>query len=149
MTRSIFSVLKVFSAFALIAAFCVAAQAQPALIVKVPFDFVVCNSRLTAGEYTVTIDNFKTIVLVRGEHGDSAVMALSMAAHTGRITQQTKLVFNRYGDRYVLSQVWPAGSNDGRELPPSKMERELARSTGKPEIVALLISGRGPHKPVR
>ena len=149
MTKSIFSVLKALSACALIAAFCVAAQAQPALIVKVPFDFVVCNSRLTAGEYTVSIDNLKTIVLVRGERGNSAVMALSIAAHTGKITQQAKLVFNRYGDRYVLSQVWPAGSNDGREFPPSKMERELARSTGRPEIVALLISAPGVHKPVR
>src|SRR6267378_4858928 len=99
MSKSICSVLKAFSACALITAFCVAAQAQPALIVKVPFDFVVCNSRLTAGEYTVSIDNLRTIVLVRGERGDSAVMALSMAAHTGKITQQAKLVFNRYGDR--------------------------------------------------
>jgi len=147
--KTILSIVKAFCGFALIAAFCVAAQAQPALIAKVPFDFVVCNSRLTAGEYTVSIDNQKTIVLVRGEHGDSAVMALSMAAHTGKTTQQSKLVFNRYGDRYVLSQVWPAGSNDGREFPPSKMERELARTTGKPEIVALLISGPGLHKPVR
>lgn len=145
MSKRIFSIVKAFSACALIAAFCVAAQAQPTLIAKVPFDFVVCNSRLAAGEYTVSIDNLKTVVLVRGEQGGSAVMAISLAAHTGKTTQQSKLVFHRYGDRYVLSQVWPAGSNDGREFPPSKMERELARNTEKPEIVSLLISAPAFH----
>ena len=76
-------------------------------------------------------------------------MALSMAAHAGKISDQAKLVFKHYGDRYVLSQVWPAATHDGREFPPSTLEKELARSTGKPEIVSLLIAGPGVRKPAR
>jgi hypothetical protein len=147
--KRICSILRTLSACALVAVFCIAAQAQPALIANVPFDFVVANSNLAAGQYTVSIDLLQSTVLVRGQDGESAVMALSIAAHTGKISDQAKLVFNRYGDRYVLSEVWPAGTNDGRAFVPSKMERELARRIGKPEIVSLLISVPGLKKPVR
>ena len=149
MKRRILNILKALGPCILLAVSCVSAQSANTLIAKVPFDFVVCNSRLAAGEYTVTIDNLRTMVLVRGEDGDSAVMALSMAAHAGKISEQAKLVFKHYGDRYVLSQVWPAATSDGREFPMSKLEKELARSIGKPEIVSLLIAGPGFRKPAR
>ena len=149
MKKNIFNFLKALSACAVGAAFCVSAQAESRLIAKVPFDFVVSNSRLAAGDYTLDFDHGQSIVLLRSENGESAVLVLCMAAHSGKITEQAKLVFKQYGNRYVLSQVWPAGSNDGREFPQSKMERELASSTGKPEIVSLLISGSGVRKPAR
>jgi hypothetical protein len=52
-----------------------------------------------------------------------------------------KLVFSRYGDRYFLSQVFSAGSGVGRQIPKSKLERELASSQPRPttEHVALSV----------
>jgi len=40
---------------------------------------------------------------------------------------KTKLVFNRYGDKYFLSQVWIAGETRRRELPKSSREKEVAK----------------------
>src|SRR2546422_3486746 len=33
-------------------------------------------------------------------------------------------IFNRYGNKYFLSQIWTAGSKSGRELPKSQRETE-------------------------
>jgi hypothetical protein len=49
-----------------------------------------------------------------------------------------KLVFNRYGDQYFLSKIWAASSDSGRELPKSRLEREVAQrlSEGGTTVVA-------------
>jgi hypothetical protein len=38
-----------------------------------------------------------------------------------------KLVFNKYGKQYFLSQVWMARGSDGRELYKSNAEQQAAR----------------------
>jgi hypothetical protein len=47
-----------------------------------------------------------------------------------------KLVFHRYGDEYVLAEVWTADA--GHVVRPSKYEQKLAKSQ-KAKIVALLL----------
>jgi len=42
-----------------------------------------------------------------------------------KASQQTKLVFTRYGDQYFLSEIWMAGTTVGQKLPKSRREREL------------------------
>jgi hypothetical protein len=48
------------------------------------------------------------------------------------------LVFHRYGSQYFLAQVWSAGNSEGRELPRSRAEREVA-SNNQPaaQLVAI------------
>jgi frataxin-like iron-binding protein CyaY len=41
--------------------------------------------------------------------------------------KQGVLIFNRYGNKHFLSQVWIAGSNMGRVFRQSRSERELER----------------------
>ncbi len=41
-----------------------------------------------------------------------------------------KLVFNCYGDRYFLSQIWFGSSDSGRILAKGRLEKEIA-GTGK------------------
>ena len=146
MKNTILNKLNSFGAYALLAACCFSVQAETRVIANVPFDFMVRNQQFVAGSYTLTVDIPKSVVLVRG--AEDAVLSLSIA--TTRASHgdlRAKLVFNRYGDRYFLSEVWPAGSNDGRELLPCNAELELARNGAKPEIVALLISLGRLHVP--
>jgi hypothetical protein len=61
---------------------------------------------------------------------------------TGSVTSAStndngKLVFNRYGNQYFLSQVWAAGSDSGHQLRPSKAEREIAKNASKPKVEVL------------
>ncbi len=39
---------------------------------------------------------------------------------------ETKLVFNRYGDLYFLAQAWIVGEIHGREFLKSRTESEVA-----------------------
>jgi hypothetical protein len=89
------------------------------------------------------------VLLVRGEDNGSATFAMTNATQRAKAERYPSLVFNRYGDQYFLSQVWPAGQDDGRVLTRSKVEEELASRSGKPEVVALLVSGSRSRRPAR
>jgi hypothetical protein len=148
MKNPIFNTLKAFSACALLAVSCLSAQSGSRIIVNVPFDFVARNQHLAAGTYSVTTNLTQGTVLIRGEDNGSATFALTIATQADQVQPCAKLVFNRYGDRYFLSQVWHAGTDRGRMIPASKAEQEMAMSTAKPAIVALLASGPKPGRAV-
>ena len=149
MKSTIFNALRACSLYLLVAVASVSAQSSTWIIANVPFDFVVRNHHFPAGAYSVTVSRAQGSLLIRGEDNGSATFALSYAAQRDKAERYPTLVFNRYGDRYFLSQVWPVGSDSGRALNPSKMEEEVASRTGKPEIVALLASGSKVHRPTR
>ena len=149
MKQQIFNILRVFGVCALLGTSSLSAQSSHMLIATVPFDFAVNNQHLASGTYTVTINNALSTLLIRGEENGSAMYTLTNATEPGKVPDRGKLIFNRYGDRYFLSQVWYPEGTQGRGLPASKAEQELARNTGRPAVVALLASGSQPHKPVR
>ncbi|MHB8608926.1 MAG: hypothetical protein ACYDCG_11545 [Candidatus Acidiferrales bacterium] len=104
------------------------AQAQESLVVNIPFNFVAGNRTLPAGEYAVTVSGtMHTLLLV--DRKDSAASAFlgTNAIVANEIQPESKLIFNRYGDRYFLSQVWSEGSSRGRQLLKSAREKEMAQ----------------------
>jgi hypothetical protein len=104
----------------------------------VPFDFVVNHTTLPAGEYlieptgsmgqTLVIRGPKSVMLVNANH-----------AVANKPMDRSKLVFQCYGDRYFLSQIWTEGSAQGRALPKSRAESEIARDS-TPHAVILFAS---------
>jgi hypothetical protein len=114
---------KALFAGALLLSFGVAASANDTTAVRaeVPFSFSVANSvPLPPGEYRLSTDGLG-MLLVRGASG--AAFGISNGRHT-RGQEQPKLVFHKYGDAYVLRQVW-TGNGEGRQLPLTRLEREL------------------------
>lgn len=117
----------------------------------IPFDFVVGDKTLAAGEYSVRqITSGPEGLLVRGLNGGQSIVRLTNAVPTNKAMPKTSLTFRRYGNTYYLAQVWIAGSSEGREMLKSKSERaaerELARNSSsdnlaqnaKPEIVTII-----------
>ena len=104
------------------------AQAQEHLVVNIPFDFVAGNTTLPAGEYSVQVSGPER-ALILTDRKDPAASAIinSNAVVANEIQSQSRLVFNRYGDRYFLSQVWAAGNSRGRQLLKSGREKEMAQ----------------------
>jgi len=146
MKNLIFNYLRVLCACAILAVSSLSAQSGRRMIANVPFDFTVMGHHLRAGSYSLTTNLIQGTVFVRGEENDSAMFALTIATQAPQSQIQPKLVFNRYGDRYFLAQVWPPETDQGRLLPTSKEERELARAAGRPEVVALLATVPKPPK---
>jgi hypothetical protein len=103
------------------------AQAQDAMAVNVPFDFVAGGKTLPAGEYAVRPSGAgNTLILI--DRKDASVSALIITHAVVSLDTQTesKLIFNRYGDRYFLSQVWSEGNSQGRQLMKTAREKEAA-----------------------
>jgi len=104
------------------------AQAQEMLVVNIPFDFVAGNMTLPAGEYSIKVTGpERTLLLIdRKDAAASAFMNTNAVVKTEMQTE-SKMIFNRYGDRYFLSQVWTAGNSRGRQLLKSAREMEMAQ----------------------
>jgi hypothetical protein len=94
---------------------------------NIPFNFIVNKTELPAGAYSLrrqgTTD---TVMLIQSTERQTGKMVLPHTCTSPQTPTQSKLVFHRYGDRYFLSQVWTAGSNQGRELARSPREAEIA-----------------------
>jgi hypothetical protein len=113
---------------------------------NIPFNFAVGNKTLPAGTYDVgTIDTRNSkILLLKARDGNTSMMLNSNAAENLKPADKTKLVFNQYGNRYFLSQIWVAGETRGHQLPESSREKETARdlaqnlTQGRVEIIASL-----------
>jgi len=123
---------------ALAAASAVVANGQTqGLRAQVPFDFVVGDKTLRAGEYHVrALSDAGSPIVIRSENGDRAIQ-LSYNAQSKDKQLRAKLVFHRYGNTYFLSQVWMSGELTGREIPKTKQERTMER-----ELKAIAANGR-------
>jgi hypothetical protein len=105
------------------------AQAQEALVVNVPFDFIAGNQNLPAGEYSVKVSQTDArIVLIERRDATAAMFIGTNTVVANTIQSESKLVFNRYGDRYFLSQVWNEGNSLGRQLMKTSREKEIAQT---------------------
>lgn len=104
------------------------AQAQDPLAVNIPFDFMAGNTQLPAGEYTVKVSGpTNTVILVSRKDSTVSAFMNTNAAVSVEPQSQSKLIFNRYGNRYFLSQVWTEGNSQGRQLLKSAREKEMSQ----------------------
>ena len=102
-------------------------QAQETLRANIPFDFVAGNTSLPAGEYLVEASGpTHTLLLIDRKDAISSAFINTNAAVSAVPQSESKLVFNRFGDRYFLSQVWTAGYSTGRQLMKTAREKEIA-----------------------
>lgn len=92
---------------------------------NIPFAFTVNGANLPAGTYTLSESG--SALFVQGATGGAVVLTNRTESSQH---MQPSLVFNRYGDQYVLRQAW-TGSGSGRELPQHRSERVLAQAASK------------------
>jgi len=116
-----------------------AAQAQELRVkANVPFDFVVGDQVMPAGEYTVGPTGAATAaILIRSEEGTGRALALTFACASSGPSKDTKLVFHAIAGRYFLSQIWAEGYAQGRQLRVSKSETQLAKNGDAPKELVL------------
>jgi hypothetical protein len=88
------------------------AQIDDSIEFTATFPFTVGNTTLPAGTYTITPSDIDPQVL-QMEGARTSVLFMTEPADPSQTPSKTELVFNRYGDRYVLKNVWVAGSDIG------------------------------------
>jgi hypothetical protein len=117
-----------------------AAQAQePRVKANIPFDFVVGDRVMPAGEYQVSeMGASGHAIAILSEDRKANALVVTSACATSGPSKSSKLVFHAIGGRYFLSQVWTEGYSQGRQLQESKAEIELAKNgtTSKDLVLA-------------
>jgi hypothetical protein len=119
------------------------AQERQLLTATVPFAFTAENSSLPAGTYSVSTLPPYNMIKVQSADGRKVVMIPTIPSPTSAESEQTKLVFDRIGNQYFLSQVWEQGSNLHRDLRSGKLAREFASSGGRVQSTTILASANG------
>lgn len=94
--------------------------------VNVPFGFEIGSKHLPPGTYTVSRPS--DYVLQISNRSDSALF-ITHNGQSVKPTKDSKLVFDRYGDRYFLHQVWfTPQDNMYVECAVSKAEKQAKRA---------------------
>ena len=94
------------------------------VVATIPFEFNVGYKTMPAGDYSVQIIATANDALMI-KNADSSVSALRLSEATSREKEKShaRLIFNRYGDKYFLSEVWNGVDKIGRRLIKSGDER--------------------------
>ena len=112
------------------------------VIADIPFEFNVGDKTMPAGKYLIAeVTSDGTALRVSNREQHQSVSRLTAAVRGSEPKEQSTLVFERYGERYYLSQIWVAGEREGRQMIKSRtqrsMDRELAKNNQKAETVII------------
>ena len=100
--------------------------------VDIPFPFVAAGTHLPAGHYHVSHPGDPNLVIIQKDDNQARAVLYVKVSETDRKSTSTKLVFNKYADRYFLSQVWTEGDREVHMALRCKAEQNLAAKVEKP-----------------
>ena len=96
------------------------------VVAQVPFDFVVGDKVIPAGELIVqpaTAAN--ETISIRNTHAKVGLFSPASPVETREVAGASALIFHKYGDRYFLSAIRLEGARTSYEVPQSRAETEL------------------------
>jgi hypothetical protein len=133
-TRTLITIVLLFTAATLFAQI----ESRPLMKVNVPFSFTVDNQTLPAGVYFVkTVTPEHSILLVSADRKHSTIVN-DLPNYAMSPSADSRLVFNKYGGEYFLTQVWAKGENVARNPYISKRAIELAQSGSRSDTEIVL-----------
>jgi len=142
MKKQLITMMAAVAFLATLAVGSVQAQTAGNMSVSIPFDFAVSGKTLPAGEYYVqrSANGTRVVTTIRNRDKTEAIyLPQTQPVQTNEIPAESKLVFNKYGSQFFLSQIWIAGRTVGQELTKTSkergVEREMAGTGHKPASV--------------
>ncbi|MGA8409513.1 MAG: hypothetical protein WB680_20240 [Candidatus Acidiferrales bacterium] len=138
MRKQIISVAAALLLSIVVAGQCGAQQAVGVIEVNVPFAFQAGDRMLPAGEYRIqrlTAES-QGIELIRQYDGKASIVVMTLPLEPTDKMAAARLVFNRYGNEFFLSEIWTSGAH-GRRLHKSLRETEWSSTLGRTEVAVL------------
>jgi hypothetical protein len=134
-----------FAIIILATAFAVGAHAQTTqrLIANIPFAFTANNKTLPAGKYTIAVLNpssDRKALQIRSINGRFSAIVLTNGV-IGNVSDNSKLVFERYDDRYFFAQAQIAGDSTTLAALRSNKEQKHLVATAKKKSVVVIVAG--------
>ena len=109
-----------------------------AVVANVPFDFMVNNKIIPAGECVVKSAD-GNVLAISNFDARKAVLAASSHGNAAK-DDRTVMVFQRYGSQYFLSEIRIKGADLSYKLPQSRAEVELRAQNAPASQMTLLAS---------
>ena len=100
---------------------------------RIPFAFNVGRTNLPAGEYTVAVLNpnsDRKVLQIRSADGKLSAL-IQTSELNANAPERTKLVFNRYGNRYFFARAQVAGESTTMAAVKSSAERNEERAVAR------------------
>ena len=111
---------------------------QRLMTVNIPFAFSAGDATLPAGQYllyTISPDWGIRFATIDGRHN---AFVNTLPNYRSTPSENTRLVFRRYGNEYFLEQVWVTGDELVRSPLPSKRAKEIASSGDAQQTFTIL-----------
>jgi len=115
MKNQIYRVVAIFGIFLGLAVSSVQGQAPSRVEVNIPFEFSAGKATLKPGVYSIRRMSGNLLSLRNTEDKSSVVLNAPLTISSNDPKAVERLVFNKDGERYVLSQVWLT-ADTGRQL---------------------------------
>lgn len=136
-----------FAIIILATALSAAAQAQTSssqrVIADIPFAFTASNKKLPAGKYTITVVNpssDRKALQLRSMNGQFSAIVLTNS-EIGRVSDNSKLVFERYDDQYFFAKAQWAGDTTTLAALRSNKDQKHLIATGKKKSLVVIVGG--------
>jgi hypothetical protein len=129
MTSSIRSLAVAAGIMVLAAVQNASAQIDNAVEFTTSFPFTVGSTTVPAGSYTIKPDDDSPQLLELSGAGVHAFFETNNA-QAREMPSKTEVVFKRYGDRYVLKNIWLDSSDTGYETIAGEGERHMVKQYG-------------------
>jgi hypothetical protein len=124
----------------------VGAQAQTSsaqrVIASIPFTFTAGKTTLPAGKYTITVLNpssDRKILQIRNVNGRASAMVLTRSSNVNA-SDDAKLVFERFGDRYFFAQAQMAGDATSLAAVRSRDHEKNTMAKGNKKSMIVIVA---------
>jgi hypothetical protein len=100
---------------------------------SIPFNLVVGNKELKAGDYVIQRVGETGSLIIRSEDGGDQQMVYGVRRESKETGNHERLIFHRYNNEYFLAQIWLSGDEDGHELIRGAQEKKTAANPSASE----------------
>ena len=142
MKKTVTTIIAAVGLFLTMAVASVSAQTPTGAEVNIPFDFSAGKASLKAGTYVIIRKSDSMLQIRHANEKKTILVNAPLTIGSRDYSAGERLVFNRYGDEYFLTQVWFT-ADQGKQLLPSNAEtsaaRELVKRNMKPERVEIAV----------
>jgi hypothetical protein len=114
-------------------------------IANIPFDFQTQTQVLPAGTYRVVRES-SNLLLLQGPRSKGGFV-ITHEAIKSHASTKGMIVFDRYGDKYYLHQIWTPGQTTGLECSKSRAEKAsmVAKNNEARSTVELALNSVPQH----
>ena len=110
---------------------------QPLFRIDIPFAFVAGGAHLPPGQYFVYHPGDPYLIVIERNDGRARAMEYVHPSGVDAQLSSTKLVFNKYGDQYFLSQVWTEADSEMHQCFKCRTEQGLIAKSEIPQQIVL------------